>query len=103
MKEHTQDHGHGQKDQKQHDCKEHNSHDNVIEFFLDGEEFKTKTSPLTANDILKIAGLDPEKNYLVKIYVGRPGDSFEDKGNEKIDLKNCDKFVAVSNGPTPVS
>ncbi|MDH4241987.1 MAG: hypothetical protein OEW48_20700 [Phycisphaerae bacterium] len=96
-------HGHGCKDDHHHHHDHHTHPDHSIEFFVDSEPFFTKKSPLTANEILNIAGLDPALYYLVKIYKGRPGDSFEGKGDTEIKIENCDKFVAVSNGPTPVS
>lgn len=100
-----QDHGHEHSHCCKHEPVHHhtNPHDGKIEFFLDDELFSTDRNVLTANQILKIAGLDPADNYLVKIYKGRPGDSFEGKGDAEIKIEECDKFIAVSTGPTPVS
>ena len=106
------EHGHGHDDHhhghEHHGHHEHNTDcgcysEKSIEISVDGECFTVGAHKLTPNEVLKVAGLDPADNYLVKIYHGRPGDSFEDTGDTPIDFKDCDKFIAVSKGPTPVS
>ncbi len=74
-----------------------------IHFFVDGEEYKTRESELTANQIISQFGQkDPATNYLVEIQ-GNHKVSFQGKGDEAIKMHNNLSFQIVSTGPTPVS
>jgi hypothetical protein len=76
--------------------------DHRITFTVDGEEHVTSEKELTPNQIMAIAGIDAGSHYLVEIR-GRHRESFEDRGDELIRLKDGMKFISVATGPTPVS
>jgi hypothetical protein len=83
------------------DGRHHDEH--LIAIFVDDERLVIGAHELTADEILKVAGLDAADNYLVKTHHGRPGESYEGKGSTVIQLTEHDTFIAVSQGPTPVS
>jgi hypothetical protein len=57
---------------------------------------------VTANQILRLAGIDPAANYLVEVR-GREQVSYQGRGDEEIRVHEHEVFVSVSTGPTPTS
>jgi hypothetical protein len=72
-----------------------------IHFKVDGEPYETKERELTANQILRIADLEPTLRYLEEISPEKV--SFKDKGEETIRMINHMEFISLRVGPTPVS
>src|SRR5664280_1043130 len=69
-----------------------------IHFKVDGEHLETEKRILTANDILRIADLDPAQRYLEEISPEKL--SFKDKGDEQIHMINHMEFISLRVGPT---
>lgn len=80
---------------------EHRHH--KIHFTVDGEEYETRDHELTPNQIIREFGKkDPATHYLVSIQ-GVHKESYQGKGDEKIEIHEHEAFQIVSTGPTPVS
>lgn len=77
-------------------------HVQSITFTVDGEPVTTTEHELTPNQILRLAGIDPASNYLVRVK-GREQESFQGRGDEPIRVHEHEVFVSVSTGPTPTS
>lgn len=73
-----------------------------ITFTVDGEPVTTSKERLTANQILRLAGIDPTANYLVEVR-RREQVSYQGRGDEEIRVHEHEVFVSVSTGPTPTS
>jgi hypothetical protein len=69
---------------------------------VDGEPVTTTEEILTADQILRLAGIDPATSYLVKVD-GRKQESYQGRGDEPIRMHEHEVFVSVSTGPTPTS
>ena len=80
------------------------AHDHrAVHFTVDGEPFTTDHAKTTPNKIIKDYGeKDPATHFLVKINKGHK-ESYEGRGNERIEICDGDRFQIVSTGPTPVS
>jgi len=75
----------------------------TFNYTVDGEAQSTDQHDLTPSEILKKAGDDPQKYYLVQIE-GQKQISYKDKGNEKIHMHENMKFVTVLiQGGVPLS
>jgi hypothetical protein len=74
----------------------------VIHFEVDDEELETTHRELTPVQIMKLAGINPETDYLVEIE-GHHQRSLKDHPNDPVVLHDGSKFVSVSTGPTPTS
>ncbi len=85
------------------EIRETREHPRVIHFKVDGEEYETCKPETTPNQIISEFGKkDPATNYLVKIE-GAHKISYRDKGDQEIEIHECDSFQIVSIGPMPVS
>ena len=74
-----------------------------IDFTVDGEDYKTAERWMTPNHIIREYGKkDPATNYLVRIQ-GTHKESYQGRGDEKIEIHEHEAFQIVSTGPTPVS
>lgn len=73
-----------------------------VVFTVDGETVVTVDRTLTADEILRLAGLDPSVHYLVEIR-GREQVSYQGRGGEEIKIHPHHAFVSAATGPTPVS
>lgn len=73
-----------------------------IFFAVDGEPFTTTDPTLTPRQIMRLAGVDPDANYLVEIK-GRHQTSYRDQPDVEIRVQKGDTFITLSTGPTPVS
>lgn len=73
-----------------------------FKFTVDDESFTTTAHELSANDIIKIASLDPQNYYLVEIH-GHDQVSYKDRATDTIHIHEKSKFISVYDGETPVS
>jgi len=78
------------------------THEHVIHYSVNDEPQSTTEKELTPVQIMKDAGVDPEKNYLVEIE-GHKKESFKDKPNEPIHMHNDMKLITNFMGEKPVS
>jgi hypothetical protein len=69
---------------------------------IDGEDYTAPTKEMTADDILRLAGIDPTQNYLVEKH-GRQQESYKDKGSTLIKLHEHETFISVPTGDATVS
>jgi hypothetical protein len=74
----------------------------TIEISIDGETYTAPSKEMTADDILRLASLDPTENYLVEKH-GREQLSYQDKGSELIKLHEREIFISVPTGDATVS
>ena len=76
----------------------------VFYYTVDSEPETTDKKYLTANEILSLAGLNPNDYYLVQIYPDGSQDDYKDNPDEKIEMK-CPglKFTAAFRSGTPVA
>lgn len=75
---------------------------NPVTYFLDDDPKTTNEKTLTANQILRDAGMDPTINYL-KWITGEAQHSYKDRGEEPIHIHEGMKFISIHNGPMTVS
>lgn len=73
-----------------------------IEISIDGETYTAAAKEMTAEDILRLASLDPAENYLVEKH-GREQVSYQGKGSELIKLHEREIFISVPTGDATVS
>ena len=73
-----------------------------IAITIDNEPCEAQENPMSANDILRLGGLDPDSNYLVQI---RDGEriTYDAKGKQLIFLYEGATFVGHYTGPKGVS
>ena len=69
---------------------------------IDNEPYEAPENPMTANDILRLGGLDPDSNYLVQIKDGERI-KYEGKGGQRIYLFAGATFVGHYTGEKGVS
>lgn len=69
---------------------------------VDGETYAAPAKEMTADDILRLAGIDPSENYLVEKH-GREQVSYQGKGSEPIKLHERETFISVPTGDVTVS
>lgn len=69
---------------------------------IDNEPYEAPENPMTANDILRLGGLDPDCNYLVQIKDGERI-KYEGKGEQPIELFVGATFVGHYTGEKGVS
>ena len=69
---------------------------------IDDEPYEAPENPMTANEILKLGGLDPDYNYLVQIKDGERI-KYEGKGEQSIELFEGATFVGHYTGEKGVS
>lgn len=74
----------------------------TVEISIDGEIYTAPAKEMTADDILRLAGIDPAENYLVAKH-GRNQVSYQGKGSELIKLHKHDTFISVPTGDATVS
>jgi hypothetical protein len=73
-----------------------------IDIKIDNEPHVAPENPMSANDILRLGGLDPDCNYLVQIKDGERI-RYEGRGEELIFLYEGAAFVGHYTGPKGVS
>ena len=74
----------------------------TIDISIDGEMYAAPAKEMTADDILRLAGIDPSENYLVEKH-GREQVSYQGKGSELIKLHERETFISVPTGDATVS
>ena len=76
-------------------------HDHLIRYEVDDEPQSTTEKVLTPVQIMTSAGIDAQTNYLEQI--APKHESYKDKPQEKIEMKNGMRFITKPIGPMPVS
>ena len=76
--------------------------DPPITITIDDEPHEAQENPMSANDILRLGGLDPDSNYLVQIKDGERI-KYEGNGEQPILLYEGAAFVGHYTGPKGVS
>jgi len=74
-----------------------------INFQVDGEHESTSKDTLTAIEIMTIASIDPETNYLVQLTEPHGEISYKDDPAKPIAMKSGMRFITKPIGPMPVS
>lgn len=74
----------------------------VIHYTVNDEPQQTQEQSLTPKEIMTLAGINPDENYLVGIE-GRHRESYQDKPDKPIHMHEHQKFVTVFTGSVPVS
>ncbi len=69
---------------------------------IDNEPHEAPENPMSANDILRLGGLDPDSHYLVQIKDGQRF-KYEGKGEQLLALFDGAEFVGHYTGPRGVS
>jgi hypothetical protein len=77
-------------------------HEHDVDISVDGETYVAPTKEMTADDILRLAGIDASENYLVEKH-GRQQVSYQGKGTELIKLHERETFISVPTGDVTVS
>jgi hypothetical protein len=71
---------------------------------VDGEVEVSRDATLTPREIMKRADVDPERHYLKVLKMnGHPEESYRDRPDEPIHLRQNQAFATVAMTPTPVS
>jgi hypothetical protein len=78
-------------------------HPKVIHYTVDGEAQETTKHKLTAEEIMKKAGVDPKTHYLILLKPHGGEVSYKGHPETIIHLHEGMKFITASLGPTPVS
>ncbi len=73
-----------------------------VEISIDSEDYTAPEKEMTADDILRLAGIDPSENYLVEKH-GREQVSYKDKGSTIVKLHEKETFISVPTGDVTVS
>ena len=76
--------------------------DPPIKITIDNESYEASENPMSANDILRLGGLDPASNYLVQIKA-RERIKYDGRGEQPIFLYDGANFVGHYTGEKPVS
>src|SRR5690242_16189322 len=75
----------------------------LVHFKVDGEQYTSADGSMTPDYIMQhFAGKDPSSNYLVRIE-GHDKVSYQNIGNDPIEVHNGWRFQVISLGPTTVS
>lgn len=77
-------------------------HEHMIHYKVNDEPQETTERTLTPHQIMTLARIKPDENYLVEIK-GRNRESFQGRENEPIHMHENQKFVTVFTGAVPVS
>ncbi len=71
---------------------------------VDTEVEPSREDTLTPREIMRRVGVDPERHYLKALKMnGNPEESYRDRPDEPIRLRQNQEFVTVAMTPTPVS
>jgi|GEM_PF-2415830 hypothetical protein len=86
-----------------HQCDEHQvgRPRPAVRFKIDCEPIEVHTDHLTLKEILDLVDADPSKHYIVEL--GDPENIPHTNLEESIPLRDCDEFITVFTGETPVS
>jgi hypothetical protein len=76
------------------------THKKTIEYFVNGEVQTSTEKELTVRQILKRAGFEPAKDWILT----RDKDGHEFKNPDKlVQIHKDERFTATATGPTPTS
>ncbi len=78
------------------------AHGHVIHYTVNDEPQETTERTLTPRQIMTVAGINAEENFLVEIR-GRERKSYQGHTDEPIHMHEHQKFVTVFTGSVPVS
>jgi len=71
---------------------------------VDGEVEPSRDDTLTPREIMRRVGVDPERHYLKSLKMnGHPEESYRDRPDDSIHLRQNQEFTTVAMSPTPVS
>ena len=76
--------------------------EHTVDISVDGETYTAPAKEMTADDILRLAGIEPSENYLVEKH-GREQVSYQGKGSELVKLHERETFISVPTGDVTVS
>ena len=74
----------------------------TFKYSVDGDERTTSEHQLTAREILKEAGFNPDDRFLVEVK-GKNQESYQNRLDEQIHMHANQKFITVFIGTVPVS
>jgi hypothetical protein len=74
-----------------------------IKYTVNDEPQNTVKEKLTPVQIMQHAGIDPTKNYLIKIKHDNEQKSFKDEPDKELEIHENEKFITNFFGPKPVS
>lgn len=74
----------------------------TFRYTVDGEPQETHDHELTPNEIVRLAGLNPDERCLVEIR-GKDQIPYKDAMSSPIKIHSNQKFITVFCGPVPVS
>jgi hypothetical protein len=74
----------------------------TVDISIDGEIYSAPAKEMTADDILRLADIDANENYLVEKH-GRKQVSYQGKGSQLIKLHERETFISVPTGDATVS
>lgn len=102
----------GDKRESYHDRPHHHIHmhdgqvfetsERTVHFEVDDEVCSTRQHELPPVEIMRLAGVDPQNHYLVRIE-GHHQHSYKDDPSTPIYIPQNAKFITLMIGPTPVS
>jgi hypothetical protein len=76
----------------------------TVHIRVDGEVEVSRDATLTPRQIMKRVDVDPERHYLKSLKMdGHPEESYRDRADEPIRLRQNQEFMTVAMAPTPVS
>jgi hypothetical protein len=76
--------------------------EHTVDISVDGEIYVAPAKEMTADDVLRLAGIDPAENYLVEKH-GREQVSYQGKGSGLVKLHERETFISVPTGDVTVS
>jgi hypothetical protein len=76
-------------------------HEHWIHYKIDDEPESTLAKKLTPTQIMSDAGIDPKTNYLEQLHPVH--ESYKDRPEVEIEMKNGMRFITKPIGPMPVS
>jgi hypothetical protein len=77
-------------------------HEKTVDISIDGDDYVAPMKEMAADDILRLASIDPTQNYLVEKH-GREQTSYKDKGSTLVKLHEHETFISVPTGDATVS
>ena len=74
----------------------------IFEFTVNGDPLTTIEKVLTPIQIMQLAGVDPNTNYLVQLK-GNAQESYQGNPNTEIHMHQKMEFITLFTGPTQVA
>ena len=76
--------------------------DKHFDITVDGEAVEVPRKDVTAKIIIELAGLDPDRRYLIEI-IGQNRESYKNKADDPIKTHQNQVFVTGKLGPVQIS